>query len=260
MRCKCASSIRVACVVFSSFVTCCNIASERASRIVSRYPRSARSGFLPPPLPPDARLALSVFRTFFSAAEGPVLGLGGGHAARRRRGGGGGGSGVLQQQQQQECQCQRQWQCARTHSGEEGRKEYRFGVREGEAQGEGEGQGERARGRRRGGWAAENRACSGNTRRCGGGGCEGEGRGSQGGEAEGQREGEREGGWSGQRGLQDRRSAGSPEVRAGEDDSLRALQREHAIHERHVGVIHVPCVVFCMPPTMLPEAFAALCA
>ena len=26
------------------------------------------------------------------------------------------------------------------------------------------------------------------------------------------------------------------------------------------GVIHVPCVVFCVPPTMLQEAFAALCA
>ena len=36
MRCKCASSVRVACVVFSSFMTCCRIASESASGIVSR--------------------------------------------------------------------------------------------------------------------------------------------------------------------------------------------------------------------------------
>ena len=42
--------------------------------------------------------------------------------------------------------------------------------------------------------------------------------------------------------------------------TVQALQREHAIHERHAGVIHVPCVVFCMPPTMLLEAFAAFCA
>ena len=36
MRFKCASSVRGAYAVFSSFVTCYIIASERASRIVSR--------------------------------------------------------------------------------------------------------------------------------------------------------------------------------------------------------------------------------
>ena len=36
MRCKCASSVRVACAAFSSFLTCCIVAWERASWIVSR--------------------------------------------------------------------------------------------------------------------------------------------------------------------------------------------------------------------------------
>ena len=36
MRCKCSSRVKVACVVLSSFPTCCIIASERASGIVLR--------------------------------------------------------------------------------------------------------------------------------------------------------------------------------------------------------------------------------
>ena len=42
MRCKCASSVRGAYAVFSSFVTCCIIASKRASGIVPHVIRVLR--------------------------------------------------------------------------------------------------------------------------------------------------------------------------------------------------------------------------
>ena len=126
MRCKCASSFRGAYAVFSAFMTCCIIASERASSSVPRVIRVLRVpvSCLHPCLwmhvlryPCSVRSFQLQKDRFWAWTEDTPQ-----EEEEEEE------EDEFQQQQQQQHhqQCQRQrrqWQTAGAHSGEEGRKE-----------------------------------------------------------------------------------------------------------------------------------------